>query len=180
MYKGQSIQHKVTKEELFIVYGNFFHHLLHSHFHPSSSLLTTLLFIWTFPISWLLCCNCVTVRCVAVLRRPLSSCCAAPVSWCMSWCVQYSTHHDTHRDIFHKIRGISWLAEDLLALPHGVSWLVTVTVWTWLRAQHRLIYHSAAPCGMVFLLKFMVNCHQTLGVTWPHFRCRSLTVKCVV
>jgi hypothetical protein len=25
MYKGQSIQHKVNKEELFIVSGNFFH-----------------------------------------------------------------------------------------------------------------------------------------------------------
>jgi len=34
-----------------------------------------------------------------------------------------------------------------------------------IRARHRLKYQSAAPCGTAFLLKFLVNYHQTLGVT---------------
>lgn len=87
--------------------------------------------------------------------------------------IHKSSHTHTPIHIFHKIHGISWPSEDLLALLHAVS------SPDLLRTLHRLIYQSVAPCGTVFVMNFAVNYHQTLGVTWPHIHCRNLTFESI-
>jgi len=80
---------------------------------------------------FLVCCNCVGVRCMMIPRRPHNFVlCRSCVLVCVVMCSVLNTSRHTQWHIFLIIRGIYVLPEDLLALLHGVSWLVTVTVWT--------------------------------------------------